>query len=111
MCEALSCDLIKMNSELMTTYIEFVADRLLTALGHSKLFDSTNPFDWIDPISEDMPQDIIYGGEDAAMYCGYYKDRCGNDVADSLFRWNECNVYCCFSCFSIGGLCKHCAFV
>merc|ERR1711879_905396 len=43
-CEALSCDLIGMNSELMTRYIEFVADRLLTALGHSKLFGSTNPF-------------------------------------------------------------------
>merc|ERR1740138_352911 len=37
-CEALSCDLIGMNNELMTRYIEFVADRLLTALGHSKLF-------------------------------------------------------------------------
>merc|ERR1712099_53008 len=34
-CEALSCDLIGMNSELMTRYIEFVADRLLAALGHS----------------------------------------------------------------------------
>ena len=44
-CEALSCDLIGMNSELMTRYIEFVADRLLTALGHSKLYNATNPFD------------------------------------------------------------------
>merc|ERR1712185_334068 len=50
-CEALSCDLIGMNSELMTKYIEFVADRLLTALGHSKLFGSSNPFDWIELIS------------------------------------------------------------
>merc|ERR1712039_286740 len=32
-------------------YIEFVADRLLTALGHSKLFGSTNPFDWMELIS------------------------------------------------------------
>merc|ERR1712023_566918 len=32
-CDALSCDLIGMNNELMTKYIEFVADRLLTALG------------------------------------------------------------------------------
>merc|ERR1712054_680755 len=31
-CEALSCDLIGMNSDLMTTYIKFVADRLLVAL-------------------------------------------------------------------------------
>jgi len=50
-CEALSCDLIGMNSELMTRYIEFVADRLLTALGHSKLFHSSNPFDWMELIS------------------------------------------------------------
>merc|ERR1739844_655243 len=32
-CEALPCDLIGMNSEMMTRYIEFVADRLLTSLG------------------------------------------------------------------------------
>jgi ribonucleotide reductase beta subunit family protein with ferritin-like domain len=50
-CEALSCDLIGMNNELMTRYIEFVADRLLTALGHSKLFNATNPFDWMELIS------------------------------------------------------------
>ena len=50
-CEALSCDLIGMNSDLMTRYIEFVADRLLIALGHSKLFGSSNPFDWMELMS------------------------------------------------------------
>merc|ERR1712013_359955 len=50
-CEALSCDLIGMNSELMTRYIEFVADRLLSALGHPKLYNASNPFDWMEPIS------------------------------------------------------------
>merc|ERR1711967_209306 len=50
-CEALSCDLVGMNSELMTQYIEFVADRLLTALGHSKIYNATNPFDWMELIS------------------------------------------------------------
>merc|ERR1719393_216182 len=50
-CDALSCDLIGMNNELMTKYIEFVADRLLTALGHSKLFNVSNPFDWMELIS------------------------------------------------------------
>merc|ERR1712228_521542 len=50
-CEALSCDLIGMNRDLMTRYIEFVADRLLVALGHSKLFGATNPFDWMELIS------------------------------------------------------------
>merc|ERR1712217_1010398 len=50
-CEALSCDLIGMNSELMTRYIEFVADRLLTALGHTKLYNASTPFDWMELIS------------------------------------------------------------
>jgi len=50
-CEALSCDLIGMNNELMTKYIEFVADRLLQALGHPKLFGASNPFDWMELIS------------------------------------------------------------
>merc|ERR1712232_892409 len=50
-CEALSCDLIGMNSEMMTRYIEFVADRLLSALGHPKLFHASNPFDWMELIS------------------------------------------------------------
>ncbi|CAK0795428.1 unnamed protein product [Prorocentrum cordatum] len=50
-CEALSCDLIGMNSETMTRYIEFVADRLLVALGYSKLYGVSNPFDWMELIS------------------------------------------------------------
>jgi ribonucleoside-diphosphate reductase subunit M2 len=50
-CEALPCDLIGMNNDLMTRYIEFVADRLLASLGHPKLFDSANPFDWMELIS------------------------------------------------------------
>ena len=50
-CDALSCDLVGMNKELMTQYIEFVADRLLSALGHSKIFGATNPFDWMEMIS------------------------------------------------------------
>jgi len=50
-CEALSCDFISIDSELMTRYIEFVADRLLAALGHSKLYGACNPFDWMELIS------------------------------------------------------------
>merc|ERR1719195_688606 len=50
-CEALPCDLIGMNSEPMTRYIEFVADRLLVSLGHPKIFASSNPFDWMELIS------------------------------------------------------------
>jgi len=50
-CEALPCDLIGMNPDMMTRYIEFVADRLLASLGHPKIFGSSNPFDWMELIS------------------------------------------------------------
>jgi len=40
-----------MNKELMSRYIEFVADRLLVALGHPKLYQASNPFDWMELIS------------------------------------------------------------
>jgi ribonucleoside-diphosphate reductase subunit M2 len=50
-CDALPCDLIGMNSALMATYIEFVADRLLSTLGVPKIFHAENPFDWMELIS------------------------------------------------------------
>ena len=50
-CEALSCSLVGMNAESMTTYICYVADRLLTQLGHPKIYFVENPFDWMEMIS------------------------------------------------------------
>ncbi len=49
--DALPVKLIGMNSDLMCQYIEFVADRLLSELGCSKIFNSTNPFDFMEMIS------------------------------------------------------------
>jgi ribonucleoside-diphosphate reductase subunit M2 len=40
-----------MNADLMCQYIEFVADRLLVSLGNDKLYNATNPFDFMDMIS------------------------------------------------------------
>jgi ribonucleoside-diphosphate reductase beta chain len=48
---ALPVGLIGMNSNLMCTYIEFVADRLLVALGCEKVYNATNPFDFMELIS------------------------------------------------------------
>ncbi|CAM8960891.1 unnamed protein product [Rhodiola kirilowii] len=50
-CDALPCGLVGMNGDLMSTYIEFVADRLLLALGYSKMYHVQNPFDWMELIS------------------------------------------------------------
>ena len=49
--DALPVALIGMNAELMCQYIEFVADRLLVALGCPKHYNSANPFDFMDMIS------------------------------------------------------------
>jgi ribonucleoside-diphosphate reductase subunit M2 len=50
-CEALPCKLIGMNAELMTQYIQFVADRLCVQLGYKKIYNAVNPFDWMELIS------------------------------------------------------------
>ena len=50
-CEALPCRLIGMNSQLMTQYIQFVADRLCLQLGCEKIFNVLNPFDFMELIS------------------------------------------------------------
>jgi ribonucleotide reductase beta subunit family protein with ferritin-like domain len=50
-CDALPCRLIGMNSKLMSQYIEFVADRLIMQLGYEKLFNTSNPFDFMEAIS------------------------------------------------------------
>jgi ribonucleoside-diphosphate reductase beta chain len=49
--DALPVSLIGMNAELMCRYIEFVADRLLAALGNDKIYNVENPFPWMDMIS------------------------------------------------------------
>lgn len=49
--DALPVALLGMNSKLMAQYIEFVADRLLVALGNSKYYNATNPFDFMENIS------------------------------------------------------------
>jgi ribonucleoside-diphosphate reductase beta chain len=50
-CDALPCSLIGMNSRLMSTYIEFVADRLAVQLGTPKIYNAGNPFDFMEMIS------------------------------------------------------------
>jgi ribonucleoside-diphosphate reductase beta chain len=49
--DALPVRLIGMNSDLMSQYIEFVADRLLNELGNPKVYNASNPFDFMDMIS------------------------------------------------------------
>eukprot|EP01116_Phalansterium_solitarium_P019958 TRINITY_DN5753_c0_g1_i1.p2 TRINITY_DN5753_c0_g1~~TRINITY_DN5753_c0_g1_i1.p2 ORF type:complete len:144 (-),score=57.10 TRINITY_DN5753_c0_g1_i1:251-682(-) len=49
--DALPVALLGMNSALMSQYIEFCADRLLVALGLVRVYNTPNPFDWMEMIS------------------------------------------------------------
>ena len=50
-CDALPCRLIGMNSDLMTQYIQFVADRLCVQLGYKKIYNVSNSFEFMNLIS------------------------------------------------------------
>jgi len=49
--ESLPVSLIGMNAKLMTQYLEYVTDRLLIEFGCDRVYDSTNPFDFMEMIS------------------------------------------------------------
>lgn len=49
--ESLPVDLIGMNCSMMQEYISYCADRLLLSLGYGKVYDASQPFDWMELIS------------------------------------------------------------
>lgn len=65
----------------MKQYIEFVADRLLVALGYEKLYKATNPFDWMNMISLQGKTNIF-----EKRVGDYQKANVMADKADKVFR-------------------------
>jgi ribonucleoside-diphosphate reductase subunit M2 len=64
-CNALPCRLIGMNSELMTQYIQFVADRLCVQLGYKKIYNVSNCFPWMELISLESKSNFFEKRSDA----------------------------------------------
>jgi ribonucleotide reductase beta subunit family protein with ferritin-like domain len=79
--ESLPCRLIGMNAKLMCQYIEFVADRLVLQLGYDKIYNASNPFDFMEMIS-------------LAGKTNFFERRVGEyalaekKVADDVFEFN-----------------------
>ena len=48
--EAIPCRFIGMNADMMTSYIEYVADRLMVSLGYCKIYNKSNPLSYMDTI-------------------------------------------------------------
>ncbi len=82
--KSLPCDLIGMNSKLMSQYIEFVADRLSTQLGYGKIYSATNPFDFMERISVEGKANFF-----ESRVSSYSKAGVGKKAEEMTFRVDE----------------------
>ena len=80
-CDALPCRLIGMNSELMTQYIQFVADRLSVQLGYKKIYNVTNCFPWMELISLESKTNFFEKKNDSYALA--------NKDSDNAFEFSE----------------------
>ena len=82
-CDALPCRLIGMNSQSMRTYIEYVADRLAVQLGAGRIYNSHNPFSFMEMISIEGKTNFFEKrvGEYALSAKGGDSELFGNEVA------------------------------
>jgi len=81
-CDALPCRLIGMNAGLMTQYIQFVADRLCLQLGYDKIYNVSNPFDFMELISLEGKVNFFERLNDSYALANKNKD-------DSTFELSE----------------------
>jgi ribonucleoside-diphosphate reductase beta chain len=82
--DALPVSLIGMNSKLMCQYIEFVADRLLVSLGCEKIYNSANPFDFMEMISLQGKTNFF-----EKRVSEYKKASVGQQQAENVFKLDE----------------------
>ena len=73
-CDALPCRLIGMNADAMALYIQFVADRLLDALGYEKKYHAANPFEWMEAISLQGKANFFEARETSYQKAGVFDD-------------------------------------
>jgi ribonucleotide reductase beta subunit family protein with ferritin-like domain len=81
-CDALPCRLIGMNSQLMTQYIQFVADRLSLQLGYDKIYNAQNPFQFMELISIESKTNFFEKRNDSYALATKTKD-------ENTFLFNE----------------------
>ena len=82
--DALSVELIGMNAAMMQQYIRFCADRLMVALGYEKMYNDTNPFDWMDMISLQGKTNFF-----EKRVSEYSKSGVGVDAAQQVIAFDE----------------------
>jgi ribonucleoside-diphosphate reductase beta chain len=88
-CEALPVSLIGMNADLMSQYIEFCADRLLVALDAPKLYNASNPFDWMELISLQGKTNFFERRVSEYQKAGVMSSVAKNNSSDDIMNQNE----------------------
>lgn len=86
--ESLPVRLIGMNSDLMTQYLEFVADHLLVELGCDKVYKANNPFDFMEMISLERKTNFFEGRVAEYQKAGVKKEDSANPSSQEIFSDN-----------------------
>ncbi len=81
--ESLPCNLIGMNMDLMKQYIEYVSDRLLLMLGLEKVYNSSNPFPWMELISVQGKTNFF------EKRVGEYSNIAGSEKENNVFELDD----------------------
>jgi len=81
--ESLPCKIIGMNMELMKQYIEYVSDRLLLMLGLEKVYNSSNPFPWMELISVQGKTNFF------EKRVGEYSNIAGSEKENNVFELDD----------------------
>jgi len=87
--DAIPVKLIGMNADLMCQYIEFVTDRLLVALGSTKVFQATNPFDFMELISLQGKTNFFEKRVSEYQKTGVLSSNKGQNQSDKVFTLEE----------------------
>ena len=82
-CDSLKVSLIGMNANLMSQYIRFVADVILQLLGFEKLYNVSNPFEWMESISLEGKMNFFEG-----RVAEYQKANVGQSTSEREFKLN-----------------------
>lgn len=82
--KSLPVNLIGMNADLMCVYIEYIADFWLSALGYSKIYNSSNPFEFMQYISLES-----FGNFFETRISSYRKANVGVSNVQTMFTLNE----------------------
>jgi ribonucleotide reductase beta subunit family protein with ferritin-like domain len=81
---SLPCALLGINSDLMTIYIQYVADRLIVELGYNKIWNVKNPFDFMEKISMEGKTNFF-----EARPTQYQKSSVMNKTRDNTFEMTD----------------------